>query len=239
MPWFNSTDLAGCMPQGLDFLIVASGNARPSLGGVNSEMMSTYDLFSEHIAQGGPRVLYLSSGAVYGECIEKRSENDPTNPSTEYGLAKLAVEKAFLSICGENFCSLRIGNVIDWDSPYGVLQAMSKALTQRRIDFYGNPTDCRDYVSIQDLTFAISKIVESEVFPNILNVGSGVEVQLSELAVFLSDRFNGEIEISWQEIGFGQLKETKLDISKLKSTFGVYPKNPLEIFTEFLNRGNS
>jgi UDP-glucose 4-epimerase len=239
MPWFNSTDLSSYMPQALDFLIVASGNARPSLGGVKSEMMSTYDLFSNHVREGLPRVIYLSSGAVYGECIEKRSESDPTNPSTEYGLAKLAVEKAFLSLCGKNFCSLRIGNVIDWDSPYGVLQAMSKALTQHRIDFYGNPTDCRDYVSIQDLTFAISKIVESEVFPNILNVGSGVEVQLRELAFILNDRFNGEIEICWQEIGVGQLKETKLDISKLKSTFGVYPKNPREIFTEFLNRGNS
>ena len=239
VPWSNFTDLSTYTPQGLDFLIVASGNARPSIGGVKSEMMSTYDLVSNHVREVLPRVIYLSSGAVYGECIEKRSENDLANPSTEYGFAKLAVEKAFLSLCGENFCSLRIGNVIDWDSPYGMLQAMSEALTQHKIDFYGNPTDCRDYVSIQDLTLAISKIVESGVFPNILNVGSGVEMQLRELALILSESHRGEIEISWQGLGVGQLKQTKLDISKLKTTFGVLPKNPHEIFAEYLAQRNS
>lgn len=238
-PWFNSTDLSNYNSQELDFLIVASGEARPSLGGVKSEMMSTYDLVSDHGQEDGPRVIYLSSGAVYGECVEIRSESDPANPSTEYGFAKFAVEQAFLSLYGKNFCSLRIGNVIDWDSPYGVLQAMSKALTQRKIDFYGDPTDCRDYISIQDLTLTVSKIVESQIFPNILNVGSGVGVQLGELAAILNDYLRGDIKITWQEIGIDQLKETKLDVSKLKSTFGVLPKNPREIFSEFLNRGDS
>ncbi len=239
MPWFNSTDLSSHVTQELDFIIVASGNARPSLGGVKSEMMSTYDLVSNYVKEGGPRIIYLSSGAIYGECMEKRSENDLTNPSTEYGFAKLSVERAFLSLYGQDFCALRIGNVIDWDSPYGVLKAMSKALTEHRIVFYGNPTDCRDYVSIQDLTSTISKIVESRVFPDILNVGSGVDLQLGELEVILRETIRSEIEITWKEIGIGQLKETKLKVTKLKSTYGVSPKNPREIFTEFLTRGNS
>ena len=234
VPWMNSTQLSSCGSGNLDFLIVASGNARPALGDVRSEMMSTFDLVSNHFGKNVPRVIYLSSGAVYGECTTMRSENDPTEPSTEYGFAKLTVEQAFFSLYGEKICTLRIGNVIDWNSPYGVLQALSKAQTARRMDFYGDPTDCRDYVSIQDLMLTISKIVESTVYPSILNVGSGVEVQLGELAIILRKSLRDEIEIGWSERGVGQLKETKLDISKLNSTFGVFPKNPRRIFTDYL-----
>ena len=234
VPWVNSTTLSSCLPQGLDFLIVASGSARPTLGDARSEMMSTYDLVSNSFEKNGPRIIYLSSGAIYGECINAKSEYDLINPSSEYGLAKLAAEQAFFSHYGENFCSLRIGNVIDWNSPYGVLQAMSNAISQHRMVFYGNPSDCRDYVSIQDLTLTISKIVDSQIFPDILNVGSGIEVRLAELASILREGLRDRIEITWQEIGFGQLQQTKLDISKLKSTFEIMPKNPKEIFAEFL-----
>jgi len=237
VPWVNSTQLSSCGSSNLDFLIVASGNARPALGDVRSEMMSTFDLVSTHFGKNVPRVIYLSSGAAYGECTTMRSENDPTVPSTEYGLAKLTAEQAFFSVYGEKICSLRIGNVIDWDSPYGVLQALRKALTARRMDFYGDPTDCRDYVSIQDLTSSISKIVESQVYPNILNIGSGVEMRLGELAIILRESLHGEIEITWSESAIGQLKKTKLDISKLKSTFGLLPKNPRDIFSDYLIQG--
>lgn len=237
--WTHSTSLETLNIYPLDYLIIASGSARPALGDVRGEIMSTYDLVPTHFEKNEPRVIYLSSGAVYGECINLKSEVDLINPSTEYGLAKLATEQAFFSRYRENFCALRIGNVIDWNSPYGVLQAMSKALSQHRMVFYGNPTDCRDYISIQDLTLTVSKIIELDIFPSILNVGSGKVMQLFELATILREGTRNQIEITWQKNGVGQLRQTKLEVSKMKSTFGVMPKNPTEIFAEFLSQGLS
>ena len=234
VPWVNSTSFSSYQPRELDFLIVASGSARPAFGDVRSEIISTYDLVSNHFEKNGTRIIYLSSGAVYGECTNAKTEDDLINPTSEYGLAKFVAEQAFFSRYEENFCSLRIGNVIDWNSPYGVLQAMSNAISEHRMVFYGNPTDCRDYVSIQDLTLTISKIINSKTFPNILNVGSGIEVRLSELAAILIAGLDARIEITWREIGVGQLKQTKLNILKLKSEFDITPKNPKEIFAEYL-----
>lgn len=234
--WTHSTSLETLNIYPLDYLLIASGSARPAFGNVRSEIMSTYDLVPTHFEKNGPRIIYLSSGAVYGECINFKSEDDLTSPSTDYGLAKFDTEQAFFSRFRENFCALRIGNVIDWNSPYGVLQAMSKARSQHRMVFYGNPTDCRDYVSIQDLTLTVSKIIESQIFPSILNVGSGIELRLSELATILGEGSRNQIEITWQKIGVGQLRQTKLEISKIKSTFGVMPKNPREIFAELLSQ---
>ncbi len=234
LPWINSINLASQPSSQLDFLIVASGYARPSRGGVESEIRSTYELISRNFEPDGVRVIYLSSGAVYGECTEFRSENDLVNPSTEYGLAKLVTEKAFLSTYEENFCSLRIGNVVDWNSPYGLLQALSSALTDRKMVFYGNPTDCRDYISIHDLTVTVSKVIQSQSIPDLLNVGSGVSMQLIEIANLLMDSLGGDIEISWRQGGSDQLKETKLKIEKLKSTLKVVPTNPQSLFFDFL-----
>lgn len=237
--WENSTQLFSLVPKSLDYLIVASGSSRPTSGGVKEEITSTFDLVSTRFENNGLRVIYLSSGAVYGECITAKSEDALINPSSEYGLAKSVAEQAFFSSYANNFCTLRIGNVIDWHSPYGVLQAMSNAISQHKMVFYGNPTDCRDYVSIQDLVLTISKLIDTKLFPNVLNIGSGIEVQLAELATILMESSRNRIEISWREIGVGQLKQTKLDVSRLKSTLEVWPKHPKEIFAEFLTLGNS
>lgn len=238
VPWINSNNLANQPPSQMDFLIVASGHARPSRGGVESEIQSTYELISRNFEPDGVRVIYLSSGAVYGECAGFRSENDLVIPSTEYGLAKHVTEKAFLSTYEENFCSLRIGNIVDWNSPYGLLQALSSALTERKMVFYGNPTDCRDYISIKDLTVTVSKLIQSQSIPELLNVGSGVPMQLSEIATLLMESLDGEIEIFWHQGGNDQLKETKLNIEKLKSTLEIVPTNPQSLFFDFLTEGH-
>lgn len=237
--WDNSTRLLSRVPIGLDYLIVASGSSRPTSGSVEEEIASTYDLVSTRFKNNGHRVIYLSSGAVYGECITAKSEEDLINPSSEYGVAKSAAEEAFFSRYVDNFCTLRIGNVIDWHSPYGVLQAMSNAISQHKMIFYGNPTDCRDYVAIQDLTLTVSKMIDAQHFPNVLNVGSGIEVRLAELATILMEVSRNRIEINWREIGVGQLRQTKLNVARLKTSLEVLPKHPREIFAELATFGNS
>ena len=232
--WTNRTDFRQSEIADLDFLIVASGSARPSYGGVETELESTFQIVSKTFNRNDLRIIYLSSGAVYGECAEAKTESDIPSPSTDYGFAKIAAEEAFSSVYGKNFCSLRIGNVVDWNSPYGVVKALREAKLIRRIEFFGDPEDCRDYISIGDMNNAILKIIETGVFPTALNVGSGISLKLNDLVTIINENSPSSIDITWSKIGLGHIRQTKLDITNLKSTLKIDPINPANIFKKYL-----
>lgn len=236
VPWINSIKPSDAINTNLDYLIVASGQARPSSGTIGTEIDSTYALVEKNFKHPSLKIIYLSSGAVYGECHEAKSELVIAAPSTIYGFAKLQVEQKFNSLVGENHCALRIGNVVDWASPYGLLKEIRDAAISRKVKFFGDPADCRDYVSIDDLIATIISIINLTVLPNLLNVGSGNSIPLSTLESLLRDLFEERVDISWSPLDHRHVKQTRIDVSKLRTSFGVKPTDPLVLFESFLSK---
>lgn len=235
VPWSNSINLSDAINTNLDYLIVASGGARPSSGTVETEIDSTYSLVANYFKHPNLKIIYLSSGAVYGECKDAKTEQVTPTPSTIYGVAKLQVEHKLGSLVGENFCSLRIGNVVDWASPYGLLNVIRDAVITKKVKFFGNPTDCRDYVSIDDLSAAIISILNLNMHPSLLNVGSGKSIQLSTLESLFRDQFKESIEISWSPLDDRHVKQTRIDVSRMRSSLGIETADPLDMFETFLS----
>ena len=118
-PWTHSNSLETLKSQPLDALLIASGSARPGFGDYSSEFNSTINLIPDSIRNLNTKVIYLSSGAVYGECSKPMREIDPISPITTYGKTKASIEEELRVTYVERFTAIRIGNVIDFEYPYG------------------------------------------------------------------------------------------------------------------------
>lgn len=231
-PWLHSTDLETISRHTLDSLIIASGSARPGFGDPASEIHSTINLIPDSLRYEGTKVFYLSSGAVYGECPKPRSEKDQIAPSTVYGNSKATVEKAFKEMFLDRVTSLRIGNVIDWEHPYGILAIAQGAKETGSIDFFGTPEDCRDYLDINELCLMVSKIAELNHREEIINLGSGVSIALSEIADTLTNLLPS-LKIRWRSPRESDISKTKLDITKVRNLTNASPKDPKPLLIEY------
>lgn len=143
------------------------------------------------LAAMGVELIFLSSGGtVYGQVSDNEAhEDDVCRPINYYGLSKLGIENglAFLQRTkGLRFLILRVSN------PYGRFQdlrgtqgiisvALGKMIDGKPLEVWGDGTNVRDYIYIDDLTATIRSLIESEVRGLTVNLGSGVGHSLVEL----------------------------------------------------------
>jgi len=236
-PWTHSKYVESIGSHRLDYLVVASGSARPGIGDLKLEIESTVDLVPNSLLIADTKVLYLSSGAVYGECSSPKSEIDTINPVTSYGNIKALVEKKFEDVFPGRFSSLRIGNVIDRENPYGILSLARKAKTVGSLDLFGNSYDCRDYVAVDDLKLMVATIIESRLEGNIFNLGSGISISLDDFEEALLSILPNLV-INWNPPRQSDLSRTQLDVAKICISGGIRPVDPKITLKAFLHDEN-
>lgn len=230
-PWLHSSCLETISRHQLDSLIIASGSARPGFGNYASEIHSTIDLIPDSLRYEDTKVFYLSSGAVYGECPTPKSENDQIAPSTDYGKSKATVEKVFNEMFLDRVTSLRIGNVIDWENPYGILAIAKGAKETGSINLFGTPEDCRDYLQINELCLMVSKIIELNLREDVINLGSGVSIALSEIAETLTHLLP-DLKVRWNSPRNSDVSKTQLDTTKVRNLTRTTPEDPRTVLTQ-------
>ena len=238
VPWTNSNNLNSLSTSNLDVLIIASGAARPNSGDSTVEISSTLGLIKGRLHVSNVRVIYISSGAVYGECAFPATEMALPEPSTEYGRAKLAAEQSLEQVYGDQLISLRVGNLIDPLHPYGILQNLSRAVREKAVTLYGLPTDCRDFIGVSDFLFAVEAIIQLRIIPKTLNVGSGRSVELHEIQEILRRNLNQQLSVAWKERRSGDIARTKLDVSQMQKKLGLNPSDPLSLLLNYVSEIN-
>jgi UDP-glucose 4-epimerase len=143
------------------------------------------------------KYIYLSSGGtVYGNAgklpIAETASNNPLSP---YGISKLSCEKyiqMYTAIHGVNGIILRPSNI------YGpgqmpntgqgfISTALSSIYQSKAVTLYGDGTNVRDYLYIDDLVNAVELIINLGRVGEIYNIGSGVGVSLNEILIYLND----------------------------------------------------
>jgi UDP-glucose 4-epimerase len=142
------------------------------------------------------KVIAASSASVYGLATTFPTDEDhaPYDNRTIYGAAKLFNEgllRSFHDTHGLDYVALRYFNV------YGPRMDMHGAYTEvfiRWMDkiaaggsplIFGDGTQTMDFVHVEDVARANILAAGSDVTDEVLNVGSGVETSLSELATTL------------------------------------------------------
>lgn len=169
------------------------------------------------------RIIFASSSSVYGDSIKKiKVEGEEGNPLSPYALSKQQNEKLaqiWSNKTGLEYIGLRFFNVYgpmqNPDSPYAAV--IPRFLNDKEIIIYGDGETIRDFTYISDVVQVVSKSVWIKKHNFIVNVGSGKETKIKDLASKLSYNRN----ITHSDKRDGETKESVASIEKLKSIYEI------------------
>ncbi|HEY4718071.1 MAG TPA: NAD-dependent epimerase/dehydratase family protein [Anaerolineales bacterium] len=155
---------------------------------------------------GVRRVVFASSGAVYGDQQEQPlSEDSPPNPRSPYAVSKLAAEyyvRTIGSLWGIETVCLRIFNAygpgqhLPPSHPPVVPNWLRQAVRGGSLVVHGDGKQTRDFIYVQDVVRAlVGAATAPDLNQLVLNVGSGQETSMRDLAQLILDVTGSEAEI--------------------------------------------
>ena len=164
-------------------------------------------------------VFASSGGAMYGEQdVFPAPESHPVRPESPYGLAK-AVSEQYLAwyqrMYGIGYTALRYGNVYGpRQSPHGEAGVVAifcgRILAGQPLTIFGDGTQTRDYVFVDDVVEANARALEQRPLGG-FNVGTGVETDVRELARRLIECSGRSIDVQHAPARAGEQKRSVID----------------------------
>jgi UDP-glucose 4-epimerase len=196
----------------------------------------------EAIRAGGrrPRLVYTSTGgALYGDFERPpHEETIPKDPSSPYGVSKLAVEY-YLAYYGREhgleYASLRFGNVYgprqDAHSGAGVIGIFcDRILEGKALTVFGDGLQTRDYTYVSDIVDAAWLAATRPLPPaerldaRAFNVGTMVGTSMLEVAALLQRAAGTELPVEFAPSRTGEQQESFVDIGKARRLLGWEPR---------------
>ena len=170
------------------------------------------------------RVIYASSSAVYGDTPTLPKREDMRRiPISPYGVAKLACEaymQAYHLVYGLKTTSLRYFNVFgprQRDSPYsGVIAIwLGNIIRNEDLILFGDGKISRDFTYIKDVIQANLLAAEYNAAGEIINIGAGSPITLTDLATLMLKIVKKEnLKIIYSDPRPGDILHSYADISK-------------------------
>jgi UDP-glucose 4-epimerase len=155
---------------------------------------------------GVRRVVFASSGAVYGDQQEQPlNEGASPNPRSPYAVSKLAAEyyvRTIGSLWGIETVCLRIFNAygpgqhLPPSHPPVVPNWLRQAMRGGSLVVHGDGKQTRDFIYVNDVVRAlVGAATAPDVNQLVLNVGSGQETSMRELAQLILEITDSNAEI--------------------------------------------
>ena len=202
----------------------------------DDEMYSTIVDGTRHVLEfakscGTKRILFTSSGAVYGPQTAAVDENAATNPTTAYGRGKLAAER----MCTESGIPSCIARCFAFTGPYlnrhihyAIGNFIQDCLDNKPIVIKGDGTPLRSYLYADDLVEWLFAILDRGKPGRPYNVGSDEAISIRDLATTVRASLNAtsEIKALGQSIS-GAANVYVPDISRIRDELGVTIKTNL------------
>ena len=184
---------------------------------------------------GVRRVVFISSGTVYGnQPVQPVSENSIPNPRSPYAVSKLAAEfyvKSIGSLWGIETVSLRVFNAYGPGQHHPPVHTpvipafLRQAWENGTIVIHGDGNQTRDYVYLDDV---VSAMVAASTAPEVnqltINVGSGSEISIRDLAKEVVEVTGGKPEIVYNPRNEGGLSRLCADLTLAREKLGYEPK---------------
>ncbi len=176
-----------------DAIIHAATSAVTTMS--DDEMTSVILDGTKHIAEfamttGCPKVLFTSSGAVYGPRTAPANEEDDCRPFTAYGKGKLEAEKILIESGLEAKiarCFAFVGPHLNRGIHFAIGNFIQNCLDGNPIVINGDGTPLRSYLYADDLVEWLFAILERGESGRPYNVGSDHAVSIRELAETVRD----------------------------------------------------
>ena len=184
----------------------------------------TASIISAAELAGVKRIVFASSAAVYGDCETiPIPEDAPLMPQSPYAVSKIVGEE-LMKRSEISTCSLRFFNVYgpgqSSEGGYAaVIPAFKKAIELgNECKIFGDGTQVRDFIHVDDLVRIISLTLESKNLPSEMNIASGIGTSLLDLIEILRE-LNPEMRSPiFEDERAGDIHTSIADISRLLST---------------------
>ena len=184
------------------------------------------------IEKNAIRVIYASSGSVYGNIPPPQSETTVPTPVNLYGLSKLMCERIALFFSKVDSVGLRIfAGYGPHEDHKGVISSpvtifLESIMTGVQPNVYGDGRQCRDFVYADDIVEAIIRSAmykEENKRSSILNVGSGHSYSFNYTIELLNDYLGTNIKPAFVPKPFNYLEYTQADTTLLNEKLAIAP----------------
>ena len=183
---------------------------------------------------GVRKIVHTSSGgSIYGTPpVFPTSEDVPTDPASPYAASKVAGEvylNTFRNLYGLDCSHIAPGNVYgprqDPHGEAGVVAIFAKALLAgSTTKIFGDGTDSRDYVFVDDVVDAFVKASGEAGSGQRFNVGTGVSTTVRDLHSAIAKSVGTADDPEFHPARLGDLRKSQLDISRGADVLGWVPQ---------------
>lgn len=188
---------------------------------------------------GVRRLVFTSSGAIYGEQPDERVREDAIpNPGSPYAVSKLAAEyyvNTIGALWGIDTVILRVfnaygpGQPLRASHPPVVPAVVRQALSGGSIIVHGDGKQQRDFVYVDDVVSAlIAAATASNVNRLTINVGSGVPTSINELVATVGRVIGKELTPLRVMAESGGVSRLCADLGRARERLGYVPQFSLE-----------
>jgi UDP-glucose 4-epimerase len=199
-----------------------------NVGGTVSLMEAMRDV-------GVRRVVFISSGAVYGDQqVQPLKESAIPDPRSPYAVSKLSAEyyiRTIGGLWGIETVSLRVFNAygpgqrLSASNPPVIPNFLRQATHNGTIVVHGKGTQTRDYVHVDDV---VDAMVAASTAPGInnqvINVGSGVETNIHELVRLILEITNSTAELMDNPRGTPGVSRMCASLALAREKLGYQPR---------------
>ena len=167
------------------------------------------------------------------------TEDSEINPCSLYAFTKYSQEKMLQTLCpamGIDFTIFRFQNVYgagqSLKNPYtGILSIFSTLMLENKpINIFEDGLESRDFIHVKDIADGvIASIENSQSNSEIINLGSGINTTVIQIAEILKKAYNSQSKLNVTgDFRIGDIAHNKADISKAEKLLGFVPKISLE-----------
>lgn len=201
-----------------------------------NNVMATFGLLNAMRDLGVERLANASTGgAILGEVPPPVHEEMVPEPLSPYGASKLAVEgycSAFSASYGLKALSMRFSNVygpLSFHKGSVVAAFFRTIMEEKPVTIYGDGSQIRDYVYIDDLCDGIiAGLNKGE--QGVFQLGTGIPTTLNQLTDEMAKVTGAKypVEVLYEDFRTGEIKDTYCNISKARDKLGYNPATSLD-----------
>jgi nucleoside-diphosphate-sugar epimerase len=183
---------------------LAGGRERTIDGLRDSNVVPTVNLLQAATRLASPpAIITTGSAAEYGEPVNGiASEADVPRPVTDYGRAKVeasTIARSIAAASGIRLCIVRPFNVVAPNLPSAsalgnMRRQVLEEVGKRRVVRCGRLDIIRDFVPIEFVLEAFARLLELDEWPELMNVCSGVGVELGSVLRAMAAELDVEVD---------------------------------------------
>jgi dTDP-glucose 4,6-dehydratase len=192
-------------------------------------------LLENALTVGVKKFIQISTDEVYGSIdLGSWNENSPVQPNSPYAASKAAGDLFALAFWKTHGLDIRItrssNNYGPGQYPEKLIpKAIAHILNNESIKLYGNGTNTREWIHVEDHCRGILRVIELGSAGEIYNIGTGIHKSNNEISALLINLakpdFSSTVEFIEDRKGHDQ--RYSLDFSKI-SNLGFTAKIPFE-----------